>query len=114
MQTLHLERDASALARVGVELTKARARFSDFNSVHEGYAVLLEEMDELWEVVRTKSGDRTRAQLQEEAIQIAAMAIRFLVDVADKANPVTDDLLNTLGEVDREVNARMIRKPNHQ
>lgn len=53
------------------------------SSAHEGYAVLLEEVDELWDHVRTKQKDRDLASMREEAIQVAAMAIRFAVDVID-------------------------------
>lgn len=34
------------------ELERAEAKFGPFNSSHEGYAVILEELDELWEVVK--------------------------------------------------------------
>lgn len=63
-----------------VELTRASEKFGAFASPHEGYAVLLEEVDELWAEV--KKGDRKR--MKEEAVQVAAMALRFLVDCCDK------------------------------
>lgn len=50
-----------------------------FRSAHEGFAILKEEVDELWaEVIRH---DRDPAALKKEAIQVAAMALRFLSDV---------------------------------
>jgi NTP pyrophosphatase (non-canonical NTP hydrolase) len=55
-----------------------------FNSAHEGYAVLLEEVDELWEEVRKKKSVRSKKRMEEECIQIAAMAIRFIADVCDE------------------------------
>lgn len=60
-----------------VELQKATEKFGPFASAHEGYAVLLEEVDELWHEVKHGSLDRQR----EEAVQVAAMALRFLIDV---------------------------------
>lgn len=55
------------------------------NSVsHEAYAVLLEEMDELWGEVKAKRIDRAKAR--KEAIHVAAMALRFVRNVCD-ANP---------------------------
>ena len=83
------------------ELQEAESKFGPFNSSHEGYAVILEELDELWEVVRlnpkkiqvpladpehtlkmqnTKRNDMMRA----EAIQVAAMAMRFIKCVCDE------------------------------
>lgn len=45
-------------------------------SAHEAWAVLYEEVDELWDEV--KSNNREKQRL--EAVQVAAMAIRFLVE----------------------------------
>ena len=46
---------------------------------HEGYAVILEELDELWEEVKSQHPDRQR--MRAEAAQVAATALRFMVDV---------------------------------
>lgn len=73
--------DLSALHDANAELVRARSKFSRFNSAHEGYAVLLEEVDELWELVRLKKENRARAAMRTEAIQVAAMALRFAADV---------------------------------
>lgn len=62
------------------ELWSARSRFPDFHSAHEGYAVVLEELDELWDEVRTRDERRDMPRMRREAIQVAAMAIRFAVD----------------------------------
>ena len=69
---------------VCLELGQASAMFPEFNSPHEGYAVLKEEVDELWDAI--KHNDGAHAQKQE-AIQVAAMAIRFIYDliVEDRA-----------------------------
>lgn len=53
-------------------------------SSHEGYAVLLEEVDDLWAYVKTKRGRSTDAYI--EAVQIAAMALRYLLGVATEAS----------------------------
>ena len=55
-----------------------------FASAHEGFAILKEEVDELWEDVRmSQLGDQEHRQvcMRKEAVQVAAMAIRFLMDV---------------------------------
>ncbi len=43
-----------------------------FVSVHEGYAVLLEELDEIWKEIKKKECDH--AKLRVECVQLAAMA----------------------------------------
>lgn len=52
-----------------------------FNSAHEGYAVIKEELDELWEEVRKKRGNRDMEKMLKEAIQVSAMGLRFAVDI---------------------------------
>ena len=69
---------------IATELEVARSRFPDFNSAHEGYAVLLEEVEELWEEVKKSPFKRDVVKMRAEAIQVAAMAIRFIQDVCDK------------------------------
>lgn len=69
-------------AAVGRELGEACRKHGRFASAHEGYAVILEEMDELWEVVKERQPSTTR--MREEAIQVAAMAQRFILDVCPK------------------------------
>ena len=70
-----------------VELHEARQKFPPFNSAHEGWAVIAEELDELWAVVREKQSTPGRdARLGREAIQVAAMAVRFLVDMPGMKN----------------------------
>jgi NTP pyrophosphatase (non-canonical NTP hydrolase) len=64
------------------ELEFAKENFPKFKSAHEGFAILKEEVDELWEAVRMKQSDPARDdQLRKEAVQVAAMALRFLEDV---------------------------------
>jgi len=64
---------------VSMELSSARAKFAPFNSAHEGYAVLKEEVDELWEEIKRKNN--SKEAMRKEAIQVAAMAFRFIQDV---------------------------------
>ena len=67
------------------EVVGAEAKFPAFNSAHEGWAVIKEEMDELWaEVCKGGSTPRDPEAMRHEAIQLGAMAIRFVRDVCDK------------------------------
>jgi hypothetical protein len=63
------------------EHTGATQSWPPFNSAHEAYAVLKEEFDELWEHVMTKQKNRNLLEMRKEAIQVAAMALRFATEV---------------------------------
>lgn len=66
----------SALASVKAELLRANKKHGALlHSAHEGYAVLKEEVDELWDDV--KQDNLVRAS--KEAIQVGAMAVKFIV-----------------------------------
>lgn len=69
------------LAEVEVELFSAVRKFDPFNSPHEGYAVILEELEELWDHAKANNGRSPEAR--QEAIQVAAMALRYVLDVCD-------------------------------
>ncbi len=76
-----LSKTAKIFALVEKELKAAMAAFPKFNSAHEGYAVILEELDELKSEVWRNQKSRDHYRMQREAVQVAAMAIRFLHDV---------------------------------
>jgi NTP pyrophosphatase (non-canonical NTP hydrolase) len=52
-----------------------------YNSPHEGYAVILEELDELFDEVKIKREHRDPGKMRAEACQVAACALRFMVDL---------------------------------
>jgi len=66
---------------VFIEVGRAMDHHPPYHSAHEGYAVIKEELDELWEEVRKKARNRSAKRLREEAIQVAATAIRFALEV---------------------------------
>ena len=70
---------SGAVQEVLLELAAARAKFKPFPSEHHGYAVLLEEVDELWEEVRSKAAKPEN--VRAEAVQVAAMGLRFILDL---------------------------------
>lgn len=64
------------------ELVRARSKHPGKQaSLHEGYAVLLEEVDELWDEVKKKTEDRDFKEVRAELLQIAAMAARMAEDL---------------------------------
>lgn len=74
-------RTEEILAAVQAEFDFASEKYPAMNTPHEGYAVLLEEVDELWAHVKVKQGRRNLEAMRKEAIQVAAMALRFAFDV---------------------------------
>lgn len=72
------------IALVAAEVKNARANWPAFNSAHEGYAVLLEEVDELWDHIKTNQKRRDLPAMRKEAMQVAAMALRFMGDCCDE------------------------------
>jgi hypothetical protein len=61
------------------ELSHAIGTHGSMRGMHEGYAVILEELDELWDEIKRRQPDKKR--VRAEAIQVAAMALRFVADV---------------------------------
>ena len=72
---------ASILATVQHEVERATAKHAPMHSLHEAYAVILEEVDELWDEVKKRAEQRSSEHVREELTQIAAMAVRALIDI---------------------------------
>lgn len=68
-----------ALGLVEAELIRVNEMFAPFHSRHEGWAVLKEEVDELWDAIKDKHS--TPDDCRNEAKQVAAMAVRIMVDL---------------------------------
>jgi hypothetical protein len=69
----------SILDAVRAEVTRAESKHRPMNSAHEGHSVLREEVEELWDHVKADTGKSDDAEY--EAIQVAAMAVRYIRDV---------------------------------
>lgn len=63
------------------EVRDAMNKHGAMSSAHEAYAVILEEVDELWDEVKKKRSQRSNVKMRDELRQIAAMAIRTIVDL---------------------------------
>lgn len=66
------------------ELVKARRKFPPHHSLHESWAILKEEVDELWDEVKkypyaNRSSDLA-GKVLKEVVQVAAMAQRCAED----------------------------------
>lgn len=74
-------RDEKAYELVQAEVERAISLYPAFRSHHEGYAIIKEEVEELWEIIKRKPDSVKLEELREEAVQTAAMALRFLIDL---------------------------------
>lgn len=61
------------------EVDRARMSFDDMTTYHEGIAVIREEYLELERIVFSKT--QAREDMRKEAIQLAAMCVRFIEDL---------------------------------
>ena len=59
------------------EVISATEKFGPFHSSHEGYAIIQEELDELWDEIKSNR----RENWHDEAKQVAAMGARFMFDL---------------------------------
>lgn len=64
---------------VAKELDSAIAKHPPYNSAHEAYAVIAEEVEEFWELVRKRHHDKGAMTL--ELVHVAVTAIRAIEDV---------------------------------
>jgi len=71
------EKEETAINEIIKEYQQALIKFASFSSTHEGYAVILEELDELWDEIKTNGNN---SNMRKEAVQVSAMGLRFLVD----------------------------------
>jgi hypothetical protein len=63
-------------SEVARDLIKHILTFDCYHSTHEGYALIRERVEQLWDSVESRSPKDQR----ETCIRIAAMAIRFIID----------------------------------
>lgn len=66
---------------VRTEYVRVTERHGRLHSPHQGWAEILEELDELWEQVRQKRRNRDLDAMYTECVQIAARAMKFAIDL---------------------------------
>ena len=72
--------DMAVLDKIVAEWARAKAMHPGvMHSAHEGYAILLEEVDEVWAEIKKKKLDRPA--LEKELVQVGAMVLRMLTEL---------------------------------
>lgn len=90
------------LNEIEASYTKARVNHAPMHSPHEGYAVIKEEFDELWDEIKAWQPkplgygtheyqpdpadvlyDKNMRDMRKEALHVAAMALAFLLEVTE-------------------------------
>jgi hypothetical protein len=98
------------LAAIQVELLRAEAAYPPMHSAHEGLAVIMEEFEELKALVWAKQSRHDRKAMRREAIQIAAMSLRFIKDVCDKPATPLDRTDRPTPTAKRKIGASATKK----
>ena len=69
------------LEEIEREFERSNQLYPLFHSNHEGYGVIKEELDELWDEIKASKDTIANEKMKEEAIQLAAMAVKFIVSL---------------------------------
>jgi len=70
-----------ALKLIADEHASAVGKFGAFHNAHEGWGVIREEYLELEDEIRKKQKDYDLDKMRKEAVQVGAMALRFIIDI---------------------------------
>jgi len=60
------------------EVERANSLYPAFHSNHEAYAVILEELDEVWDEIKKSKEVTGNEQIKSELIQVAAMCVKYI------------------------------------
>lgn len=76
------EKAHEVLFSIYSEIVRAKSMFPEnFVNQHEAYAVILEEIEELWAEIKKNQKNYDLNAQKKEATQAAAMLVRFLVEL---------------------------------
>ena len=72
---------ARAVKLIIGEYNQTITRNDPLESSYEGWALIKQEVDELWAEIKKGKLNGSQEELQREAVQISAMAMRFVVEL---------------------------------
>ena len=79
---IYSEKLDKALEEIKLEVANAKTVYPDnFVNQHEAYAVILEEVDELWDEIKKNQKKYDLTAQRKEAKQAAAMLVRLMVEL---------------------------------
>lgn len=81
-QDMHMHAHARFIHAMLREGDRAMEIYAPLHSAHEAYAVILEELEEFWDQVRMHDNQRAPAAMRAELVQVAAMCLRTVMDLA--------------------------------
>jgi hypothetical protein len=85
--------DQHFLDELCTEISKGDGKFGGFNSPHELYGIILEELDEFWDSVKADDPD------PKELLQVAAVAVRGALQLAAQGRAEMEkNNLDAIGE----------------
>lgn len=71
-----------AVNEIAAEVRRAKTLFpTDFHNQHEAYAVILEEIDELWDEIKKNHKKYDLQAQRTETKQAAAMLVRLMIEL---------------------------------
>jgi len=71
-------------------------KHAPFNSTYEGWALIRQKVDVLWEEIKKDETENSRTVMLKEAAQIGAMAMRFIIDIG------MEDKLTKMSPIDNK------------
>ena len=66
------------LKDIETEYKRANTLYPAFHSNHEAYAVILEELDEVWSEVKQSKDIKGNKKIRAELIQVAAICVKYI------------------------------------
>ena len=63
---------------IASEYKRANTLYPAFHSNHEAYAVILEELDEVWDEIKKSKEVTGNEKIKAELIQVAAMCVKYI------------------------------------
>lgn len=72
-----------AVCKAAKDIAAMAVEYGPTASPHEAYALMLEELDELKAEVWRKTKHHNARAMRTEAMQVAARALRFVIDMGD-------------------------------
>lgn len=65
------------------EYNRTIIKNAPFHSTYEGWALIKQKVDSLWDEIKKEETGGSREAMQKEAAQIGAMAMRFIIDLCN-------------------------------